>query len=555
LQVDVEIENMADEKRQELGTAAGVTVFRRSASGLTRQFGILDVLIYNVAWSMLLIPGAAYLYLEGPFVFPHGNILLALLIVGLVATPMFVAYAMLSSSMPRSGGDYVWQSRILHGSVGFITMMLMAFSLFIWVALNGTWVTSFSTSPMFTSLGIELHNTGLVNLGTFLATSNGVFIGTMIVNVLTFLMFLPGITLGLKMGRYGFIFVVIAMAALTIFMATVSNGSFQSTYNNFMNQLPGGSAVSYSAVYTAGVPTSPGTFWTDTLGMGVIAWVVLAWPMWVFLNLGEVKGAESLKRMTSLTVGSLWIAVVFMAIWGFEVVRMANFNWLAAAGQSYILNPSIWPIAPWYTNLVSMLSPIAAILVGLGVLATGFWECWVNYVGGSRIMLAASLDRVWPEWFGRIGRRYRQLVNVGITYLIMGIVVGALYDYNLFGFLSYTFYTSLVASLFQWFTMAAAIIFPYRAHMKDIWRTSPASRWVIGKIPIIVLGGIAGLVLQSIFLLYDLTVANLGINGQASLEGLAILLIGLGAYYFGSRAYWRSKGINIELAFRQVPPL
>jgi basic amino acid/polyamine antiporter, APA family len=547
---------MADEKKQTLGSAAGVTVFRRSASGLTRQFGILDVLIYNVAWSMLLLPGAAYLYLDSPFAFPKGNMVDALLIVGLIATPMFVSYAMLSSSMPRSGGDYVWQSRILHGSIGFVTMMLMAFSLFIWVALNGTWVTQFSTSPMFASLGVQLNNPSLISLGTFLSRPNGIFMGTIIVNVLTFLMFLPGITLGLKMGRYGFIFVIIAMAAVTIFMASVSNSSFQSIYTNFMAKLTGSNSLSYSNILASGVPASTGTFWTDTLGMGVVAWLVLAWPMWVFLNLGEVKGAESLKRMTSLTIGSLWIAIVFMAVWAFEIVRMAGFNWLAAVGNNYwITNFTSWPMPPYYTNLVSMISPIAAILVGLGVLATGFWECWVNYVGGSRIMLAASLDRVWPEWFGRIGRRYRQLVNVGITYLIMGIIVGALYDYNFFQFATYTLYTSLVASLFQWFTMAAAIIFPYRAHMKDIWRTSPASKWVIGKIPIIVLGGIAGLVLQSIFLYYDFTVSNLFINTPASLEGLGILVVGLAVYYFGSRAYWKSKGVNIELAFRQVPPL
>lgn len=57
-----EFDFVADKKSgEELGVAAGVTVFRLSASGLTRQFGVLDVLIYNVAWSMLLIPGA---YLE-----------------------------------------------------------------------------------------------------------------------------------------------------------------------------------------------------------------------------------------------------------------------------------------------------------------------------------------------------------------------------------------------------------------------------------------------------------------------------------------------------------
>lgn len=216
---------------QELAKSAGVTVFRRSSSGLTRQFGALDVLIYNVAWSMLLIPGIAYLYAWGYFAFPNGNLALSILLIAVWATPMFIAYSMLASSMPRSGGDYVWQSRILHGSVGFVTMMIMAFSLFIWITLNGWWVTSFSTSPMFTALGVQTGNQSLINFGTWLGTPTGIFAGTVAVNLVVFLMFLPGITPGLKAGRYGFIFVVIAMATLTIVMAITSNSSFVSAYN------------------------------------------------------------------------------------------------------------------------------------------------------------------------------------------------------------------------------------------------------------------------------------------------------------------------------------
>ena len=550
-------------KDQELAKSAGVTVFRRSSSGLTRQFGALDVLIYNVAWSMLLLPGAAYLYNSGLFAFPNGDFVLSVLIIALWATPMFIAYSMLASSMPRSGGDYVWQSRILHGSIGFVTMMVMAFSLFIWIALNGWWVTVFSTAPMFSSLGVQLNNANLVNLGTWLGTSQGEFVGTILVNAVVFLMFLPGITPGLKAGRYGFIFVIIGMATVTIAMAITSHASWMSSYNGLMaNPLLGTGQSNYTnyviqTAATNGYTVQPANSLWATVGMGSVVWVVLAWPMWVFLNLGEVKGAESLKRMTSLTVGSLWLAAVFMMIWGQELLNMVGRTFLNAAASTNSLTLGLvsYPIQPWYTSLVSALGVVPAVLVGLGVLAVGIWECWVNYVGGSRIMLAASLDRVWPEWFGRIGRRFRQLVNVGITYLVMGIIVGYLYDYNPFGFFGYTFYTSLAASFFQFFTMAAAIAFPYRKRMANTWNTSPAKRWVIAGIPIIVLGGLAGLVLQGTLIYYELTVANLFINGTASLEGFAALLIGLAAYYFGVRQYLRGKGVDIELAFREVPPL
>jgi amino acid transporter len=547
-------------KEDELAKPAGVTVFRRSSSGLTRQFGALDVLIYNVAWSMLLLPGVSYLFIQGLYAFPHGDFAQSILIIALWATPMFVAYSMLASSMPRSGGDYVWQSRILHGSIGFVTMMVMAFSLFIWIAFNGWWVTALSTSPMLAALGVQLNNQTLINWGLWLSTPLGIFAGTIVVNVVVFLMFLPGITPGLKAGRYGFIFVIVAMGAVTITMAATSHAGFVTQFNSFMAQLdPAHTNYHDYVISTAaagGYTTPPATSIFDSIGMGAIAWLVLAWPMWVFLNLGEVKGAESLKRMTTLTVGSLWIAAIFMIVWAVELVNMAGRDFLGAVAYTngFLGTATVsYPVQPLYTFFVSVLGVAPAILIGLGVLATGIWECWVNYVGGSRIMLAASLDRVWPEWFGRVGRRFRQLVNVGIVYLVMGIVVGYLYNFTVF--VNYTLYTSLAASFFQFFTMLAAIAFPYRKRMANTWNTSPAKRWLIAGIPIIVLGGIAGLTLQGTLIYYELTVANLLINTPAELSYFSALLIGLAAYYFGVRTYWRRKGIDIELAFREVPPL
>jgi hypothetical protein len=45
------------------------------------------------------------------------------------------------------------------------------------------------------------------------------------------------------------------------------------------------------------------------------------------------------------------------------------------------------------------------------------------------------------------------------------------------------------------------------------------------------------------------------INSAPALEAVGALIVGLTAYYFVTKLYWRSKGVKIELAFRQVPPL
>ena len=244
-----------------------------------------------------------------------------------------------------------------------------------------------------------------------------------------------------------------------------------------------------------------------------------------------------------------------MIAWGWEIINLAGWTFLASAGYDYFYGLIAFPVTPWFMNLASVLgpSPIPGLLIGLGAMAIGLWECWVNYVGGSRIMLAASLDRALPEWFGRIGKRFRQLVNVGIVYLVMGIVVGYFYDFT--AFYTYTVAASMVSSIFQWCTMLAAIVFPFRAHMKDVWKTSPASKYMVGGLPLISLFGAIGLGLQTLLLWYEVTVNNLFINSPPSMIACVGLLIALFAYWWIVYGYWKRKGLDLSLAYKEVPPL
>ena len=50
-----------------------------------------------------------------------------MLLSGVFVTFLVIAYAGLVSTIPRAGGDYVWQSRILGGGLGFL------------IAITGWW--------------------------------------------------------------------------------------------------------------------------------------------------------------------------------------------------------------------------------------------------------------------------------------------------------------------------------------------------------------------------------------------------------------------------------
>ena len=94
------------------------TLFLRNATGLVKAWSTFDAFLYSF-WSINLVTlglyGMSFLY-----VIPDGQVLGGVLLTGVLVTFLVLTYAMLVSAMPRAGGDYAWQSRILGGGVGFV---------------------------------------------------------------------------------------------------------------------------------------------------------------------------------------------------------------------------------------------------------------------------------------------------------------------------------------------------------------------------------------------------------------------------------------------------
>ena len=116
-----------------------VSLFVRKASGLVRAWSVFDAFIY-ATFSINLIT-------LGLFIFSYCYYLQGSLITGVVIGAIFtifevIVYASLISAMPRAGGDYVWQSRILNRAVGFVLSVTgWWFILWLWTPLYGQMLT------------------------------------------------------------------------------------------------------------------------------------------------------------------------------------------------------------------------------------------------------------------------------------------------------------------------------------------------------------------------------------------------------------------------------
>src|SRR3990172_7309709 len=116
---------------------AKATLFLRKATGLVRSWSVFDAFIYAFFSINLITLG---LYIISQMYFFEGGLIPTLLISGIIILAEVVMYAGLIAVMPRAGGDYVWQSRILGGGLGFV------------LAVTGWWFILWLWTPLYADM-------------------------------------------------------------------------------------------------------------------------------------------------------------------------------------------------------------------------------------------------------------------------------------------------------------------------------------------------------------------------------------------------------------------
>src|SRR2546425_10462885 len=157
-------------RRGEQATAQ-VQVFTRRASGLVRVMSPYSAFAYNILNIGIIFP---WVYITTIILYPGASIWLGIFITGVFTGFLAVVYAGLASVMPRTGGDYVFQSRTLKPWLGFAIVSTMIITFFLqWQALGGWLVAILGLSPMFLGLGLTMGNQMFIAWGVWFATPMG----------------------------------------------------------------------------------------------------------------------------------------------------------------------------------------------------------------------------------------------------------------------------------------------------------------------------------------------------------------------------------------------
>lgn len=523
-------------------------VFLRETSGLVRDVSPWPSLL--ATWA-LVTGGVPILILEWLWLGPGANWPLAFTITLLPTLGMAFLFYLAGASMPRSGGDYVFNSRATHPALGFANY----WALFIAFVLSQGYYSYLGASwlgYLFTGLGMYYHDNFLLSIGGFFGLKIGrILWGIIVGTVITSLIALS--------VRFHWKFIAIAGAISLITTAvmfgtllTINPTSFSSALSSFT-----GIKDAYSEVI-ADASSNGLSFATPFYG--AILAIPAIWYYYTWYNLpaswaGEMKKVR-FNVFLSIIVGVLMIAAYYIL---FTQINISAFGEKFLTSYSYIycnqyndtvVNTlsSIGTFTPFFALLV-LGNPIIYILMFIAIWLPNYYSGPPLVLGLSRYLFSWSFDRIMPSWMADVNSRLNAPIKAVL--LIMALSGFGVVLYAYLPVLSLVDVTVAFEISYAIFAISSALM-PYIR--KDVYQSTMIIKKKILGIPIITLVGVP----TFIFLVFAtvITWGNpiiLPVNLPTILSVVLMYASGF-AIYYGAKIWNQRKGVKIDLAFKEIPP-
>ncbi|MFX1579587.1 MAG: APC family permease [Promethearchaeota archaeon] len=539
------------------------TVFVRRASGLVRAWSPLDALIYNMVscgtWGGVMV----WILYYSPMLFPGASLPLSLAIAGLGFIPMFFVYSILATAMPRSGGDYVFISRGLHPALSFPVMLIYIFFTVSWNYWNGWGIANVGVAPTLTVAGLASGNTAFFDMAAWVTSDIGVLIIATLMVLLTAIVVMLGMRFYAKLQKFLFLFVIISLLLTLITLGITPTSTFETQWNLFADQVTGTSGTYafdniISTAETGGFNPFAAFSMIGTLSMMGMAAGNLSYAYWGITNIGEIKSAGNLKLTTVQVVGAsilittVWVLLAAVVVGSFSQGFLGSLSWHF---WNWTPTAQAFGAEPFLSTLVCILlpNPLFQGLLLFGALCSIYLYMPGILIGNTRYLFAMSFDRVLPGQIAYVDKRFNSpmvaivlLTIVTEIWIILMQFVAGTGDW-----LTSVVFVTVAAQLM---TCISGIVFPFRESTKAIYEASPAAKWKLGPIPVVSLFGFLGAIWLSYFIFLYLTIPELGMASPlSSIFLLALFIVGF-IMYFVVRAYRKSQGIDIDLAYKEIPP-
>ncbi len=591
--------------------SAAPSLFLRNATGLVKGWSGFDAFTYSFMSVNLVTLGMFYSLAVFAYV-PGASPVLSIVLAAIAVTFLAIAYAGLIAAMPRAGGDYVWQTRILDGIPGIATgavvggiagyLVSQALGLDSTLALGagaiglvvggaigrlrggigfvlaatGWWFILSMWAPIYSAiLNIEFFQplaalAGSSDLLAFFSSNNGIFFVSLVTIALTSGLVALGMAGYARIQRWCLYAGLIAFAIMVVLMLVSSQADFKAAFDRASSSLFGVTGAYDKTIADAAVNdaftgsldpldlgTDIGATLTASLAMIPFMLFWILYPNWGSTLYGEVRGAGDFRKVLNGMLGGIWVTAGLAIV--FVLLAAKTFGWLFynATNANFInwfygyttTDPTV-PIWSYPPLIVSYLVDNTIFQMAMVVLFGAWFLGWSGtlFLSSTRMIFAAAFDRILPEAAARVSERRAVPIVALLFIMIPSILVSAIYAYSL-DFRALTLDATLVIAVTFLGSCIAAAILPW--YKPQIFDNSP-----VAHLKLVVSG--AGLI-TSIILAWVIwrwlvdPLYGIGVGNANSIIFLGVLY-GLAALvYVAARIYRRSQGVDLDAIHSEIP--
>jgi len=531
-------------------------VFARKASGLVRGLSLVDA--FGVGFmNQGLTPSMWVMISLGLSVYTGGNLIIATILSAVLCGIGFpLVWGVLGGSMPRSGGEYIYNSRIISPLIGIAESFGNAFVWIMWIYVLAPWTVDPGLVMMCQFLDLP-------ELAEWLTQPLALFVVASLMSIIAFLFLLFGIKVFARAQKVVMTLGIVGVVVILLVFTFTSHEAFVQAWNEMAVEYgsldyDGFLAAAEAAMAEAG-KTLPSTWnWFDTLGVMVAGSWLFAYSYCITFIAGEVKRPDksiilgNLFAILAPAFFMLWLAIVLYNTVGFQFLTATAFVDEALGGE---LAGYTFPWSPHFVGLAAVINqnPIVLFLMSLSFVLFALWWVALSYLAFPRILFAWGMDRMGPRWFTDLHPRWTTPVKTLLLCFVLGEIGIALYSLWQEQMSGLSVTGLEIVSVFG-VTAIAATIFPFIRKVKNIWVASPYKKWRILGIPAVTIGGIVNLIYLAILFYFFIVMPDL--------EGLAIgslifylVIWGLGiAWYLFWKARNKQVGIDVGMAYGELPP-
>lgn len=535
-----------------MATAGGEQrIFLRKASGLIRTAGTFDTFIYNIGLVSVGL-GVGSILFYGPAYYPGGDLIISCIIAGVAMCLIAFGLITWTVTLPRSGGIYVFGSRILPPFIALTVSLVEIVAWLFYCAIAAYWIIILGIAPALALVGYLTGDEGWRAASDWITSPWPMFLVGSAILTLSGIILAAGMKFYLTVQKIVFTVAVLGSLFLIGVLAGGSHNEFVTNFNTVM-----GPVLETSDPYNAIIASAKENGWGYEGHDWKQTWLVSNWPFLPLIGSafsiaigGEIKSVERSHTygMLGAIAGSvvLWLFTIGLSqsVFGYDFLGASVYNLLEGVGLSTPTDPAITLLAGILTQ-----SPLITVLVSIGLISW-MWM-WIPgmHTFAVRALVAWSFDRVAPEALGTISeKRHTPTVAIAVSVIITIIFMYLFVFTEPFS----KIIILIEAAVLAWsIVLGAGIFFPYvRPH---IYEKSPIARRTLLGFPMMTVACFLGF-LASQFYFWTLFLDPVAAGhdpGQLLIVG-GVFVVGI-VFYFIMKAFRRSQGVDVTLAFKEIP--